>query len=178
MAAGEWSKIGELSRPVLRASPRLQEAMLFLAIAEDHGGSEARADRLWARLERVTRENINRGNSRAQQWHYLGWALFGQGHVDGAGAAWRDLVRTMGPDENQYNRVCYLALAGETEAAMAEWENLTEAPGGFDLRWARVDPDLNGLRDDPRFEAARLRGIRWQRERQRVEPEAEAEIAI
>jgi len=157
MGAGDWALVAKVSRAAVRQAPRMQEALLFQAFAEDRTGSQSRADYLWARLERVSRENIRRGNDSAEQWYYLGWGLSGQGYEEGARAAWRDLVRQMSPREEPYNRVCYLTLAGETEAALEAWERLAEAPVGVDWRWARVDPDLEGIRGDPRFEEARQR---------------------
>lgn len=172
MAAGDFSLVGELSRKALRGEPRFQEAMMFLAINEERHGSQRRADSLWSRLERVSRENIRRGNGRPEQRYYLGWALHGLDRPDEARREWAELVRLTGPGEDGYNRACYLALAGRTDEALAEWERLTESGVGIDLRWARVDPDLDAIRGDPRFEAAR------QKARQRLRARMENETRI
>jgi hypothetical protein len=157
MASGEWPRVREESRRALRQDSRFQEALLFLGMAEDRVGDARRARSAWTRLERISRENIARGNDSPEQLHFLGWALSGQGDDAGARAAWRDLVETMG-DPNPYDRVCYLALAGDTEAALVEWERLMRRPRDPTLMaWSRVDPDLDGIRNDPRFEAARRR---------------------
>lgn len=153
--AGDWATVTELSRKAVRADPRFQEALLFLGLAEDRIGSARRASHTWSRLERVTRENIERGNGSAVQQHFLGWALSGQGKDEGARAAWRELAATMDDSVDRYNRVCFLALAGRTEEALAEWERyVSSRRGNGMLGWARVDPDLEGIRSDPRFEGA------------------------
>ncbi len=53
--------------------------------------------------------------------------------------------------ESAYNAACYLALAGQREGALAAWQRVADE-GGIDVRWAQVDPDLDSIRDDPRFE--------------------------
>ena len=54
--------------------------------------------------------------------------------------------------ETEYNRACFEAICGNTDMAI---ELLQKA---LDLRqtspeWVRGDPDLDFIRDDPRFQA-------------------------
>jgi tetratricopeptide (TPR) repeat protein len=78
------------------------------------------------------------------------------GRAEEARAVLRDTVVT---PESYYNRGCTHALLGEPDEALdflrrafAEYE-LT--PGALERQkeWARDDPDLRSLRDDPRFQA-------------------------
>lgn len=158
---GNWTLVTNMSRQAVRNEPRFQEAMLFRGFAEDRLGSATRARHIWERLESVTRENMRRGNASAIQWHFLGWALRGRGLEDEARVAWRRGVEELTSNDDPYNRVCLLALAGEAEAAIAAWEALVEGRITRELiTWAKVDPDLEGIRSDPRFEAARERAWR------------------
>lgn len=150
-SSGDWGAVRSQSRRVVRQQPRMQEALLFWGLGEERAGTPERATSAWTRLEIVTRENIGRGNKHGRQWYYLGWALAGQGDIQGAAEAWGELVRRM-PRDGQYNAACYHALAGDKEEALAAWERATAGQDRVDPAWARVDPDLELLRGDPRFE--------------------------
>ncbi len=56
----------------------------------------------------------------------------------------------------QYNLACSLSLLGRREAALATLEQAV-ALGYTDLSHLEKDPDLEAVRQDPRFEALRKR---------------------
>ncbi|NPA92874.1 MAG: tetratricopeptide repeat protein [Chloroflexi bacterium] len=59
-------------------------------------------------------------------------------------------VRSLMTKENEYNRVCFAALTGDKNEALRLLKiTLEKIPGLRD--WARRDPDLESLHDDPRF---------------------------
>lgn len=61
-------------------------------------------------------------------------------------------ARELLPDDEYYDRACLETLAGNVEAALDYLEQaLAEAPE--EREWASRDPDLEALRDQPRFEA-------------------------
>jgi tetratricopeptide (TPR) repeat protein len=79
---------------------------------------------------------------------------------DGEDEAARRLLREIGSSPaNWYNLACTYALLGEVEPALEylkrdfESDRHTPATLARQRRWARKDPDLEGLRDDPRFRA-------------------------
>jgi mannose-6-phosphate isomerase-like protein (cupin superfamily) len=51
-----------------------------------------------------------------------------------------------------YNLACYLALAGETDAALEELRTARELNRDNVMKWLPHDSDLDSLRGDPRFE--------------------------
>jgi quercetin dioxygenase-like cupin family protein len=51
-----------------------------------------------------------------------------------------------------YNLACYLALAGETDAAFDELRTARELNRDNVMKWLPHDSDLDSLRSDPRFE--------------------------
>ena len=78
----------------------------------------------------------------------------------GRGDEARALLRTVRPGpQTWYNLACTYALLGETAEALRWLEvELEEGQPSAAARarqaaWARTDPDLASLRDDPRFEA-------------------------
>ncbi|MBZ0173522.1 MAG: hypothetical protein K8E66_14150 [Phycisphaerales bacterium] len=87
--------------------------------------------------------------------YYAGWALTGLGHHTEAHErfgrfldVYRRRVSGRGDD---YNRACYLALAGEGDAALTAWIRVINRRP-VNLVWAAVDPDLELLHGDPAFE--------------------------
>ena len=50
-----------------------------------------------------------------------------------------------------YNLACYLALAGETDAAFDELRTALDLNPDNVMKWLPHDTDLDSLRDDPRF---------------------------
>jgi Tfp pilus assembly protein PilF len=51
-----------------------------------------------------------------------------------------------------YNVACYLALAGEHDAAFEHLRTAIELDRDKVMQWLPHDTDLDPLRDDPRFE--------------------------
>lgn len=62
------------------------------------------------------------------------------------------LTRELIQKENEYNRACFESLCGNVDEALALLKIALEK-GQSSAAWARQDPDLENLRDDPRFKA-------------------------
>ncbi len=62
----------------------------------------------------------------------------------------QEIARPLMEKESEYNRACFAAICGDSEEALRLLAiALEKAPG--DRLWARQDPDLESLHDDPRF---------------------------
>jgi tetratricopeptide (TPR) repeat protein len=68
-----------------------------------------------------------------------------QAHITKA----RSLLAT---DENEYNRACMEAICGNTDQALELLELALKNKQTY-VNWARKDPDLDFIRNDPRFHA-------------------------
>jgi len=74
------------------------------------------------------------------------------------GLEWADRAIAIEPNDGgvRYNVACVYALGGEKDKAIACLEHAVQA--GFAHRdWVENDPDLDSLRDDPRFQSLRWR---------------------
>jgi hypothetical protein len=73
----------------------------------------------------------------------------------GDAAAGRAIMEaTLGLSEpwgRQYNLACYLALAGETDAAIEHLRIAADLDRDNVMKWLPEDTDLDPIRDDPRF---------------------------
>jgi adenylate cyclase len=68
---------------------------------------------------------------------------------------WIDRALLVDPDNlnMRYNFACILAVTGDKEAALKMLESSLSACAEYQLRIVENDPDLDSLRDDPRFDA-------------------------
>ena len=84
-------------------------------------------------------------------WWGLGNALLSLGSTDDAIASFEQCVElAFNPSAARYNVACALALDGDPEGAF-DWLDRAMASGFHDFALLERDPDLNALRDDPRF---------------------------
>ena len=61
-----------------------------------------------------------------------------------------EIARPLMETESAYNRACFAALRGDKEEALRLLKVALDKAPGYRL-WARRDPDLESLHDDPRF---------------------------
>jgi tetratricopeptide (TPR) repeat protein len=62
-----------------------------------------------------------------------------------------DNARQTIPDDNWYNRACLESLCGNFDLAFVYLQKAVQKDDEFDPKWAWEDPDLQWIRDDPRF---------------------------
>jgi hypothetical protein len=115
-----------------------------------------------ARLDRENREDEpNRlpptgDGSRYTHWFVAGWAAWGAGDEARAretflaGLAQNEQQTAPDSTGRLYDGACLLALAGQTDDAIARIERLADV-GYNNPRWLGRDPDLQALHRDPRF---------------------------
>ena len=61
-----------------------------------------------------------------------------------------EIARPLMENESEYSRACFAAICGDTEEALRLLQIALEK-GQTSLAWARRDPDLEPLHDNPRF---------------------------
>ena len=160
-ALGGYSLVAEACETRREEMPSDAEAWLYGALAHEHlaqrPGLDAledktRAIRLWEGLyqKSVDRSTRLRGGRRYMQ----GWALQGLGRPMLANELFREhfentQASTLGLDS--YNRACYLAIAGEHDAAQHAWARAARRQN-LQPGWARADPDLESLQGTYAFQ--------------------------
>jgi adenylate cyclase len=122
-------------------SPLLASTMYFAA-GDDEGGRRASETGV-ERAKRILEDYPD--NQRA---YYLGSAgLFVLGEHDRA-KEWAERALELSPDDpsTRYNSACFYAKFGEVDRALDLLENSV-----ISRTWIENDPDLDSLRDHPRF---------------------------
>jgi hypothetical protein len=100
------------------------------------------------------------GGKEGEAFHGGGWenvhvafARLDAGDAEGGRAI---MEQTIAEGEHawggHYNLACYLALAGEHDAALDELRTARELNRDNVMKWLPHDTDLDPIRDDPRFE--------------------------
>jgi tetratricopeptide (TPR) repeat protein/NAD-dependent SIR2 family protein deacetylase len=65
-------------------------------------------------------------------------------------SAYAEKAREVAKPGEWYDLACLESVCGDTDAAIENLRRAAEQPG-FNPEWARVDPDFEWIRDDPRF---------------------------
>ncbi|MEZ6317192.1 MAG: hypothetical protein R3B49_00360 [Phycisphaerales bacterium] len=180
LIAHDWDALAGSARATLDLSPDNLWALadLMHAIANGAGSPEELrevATRATAAAEPAL------GNERFgwQAEAVTAWAAWFLDDPDGAREHWlaaADKVRVgrQSPDLDPYNRSGYLALGGDLEQGIQEWERAVGL-GYRDFDYARVDYDMRELWKDPRFEAAIGEAERRREEQRRLREQGDLE---
>lgn len=160
---GQYRTLIQSARDRIQRAPTDGEGWLFAALALEELGDRpglramefrAQALQVWEDLYERTRRP-SAGALRNPEY-FAGWALLGMGHPVMAREAFArhaDFYAEGGPRrDTHYNRACYLALAGEGDAALEAWA-LAAFHGSIEPGWAPADPDLELIREDLGFNA-------------------------
>ena len=98
-------------------------------------------------LEKITSQQPGNGSA----WQLLGYSYQAQGKLDKAIPAHLQAAKfPRNAPTALYNAACAYALKGDVNRAF-QYLQRAGATGGVDLRRALTDPDLESLREDPRF---------------------------
>jgi TolB-like protein/Tfp pilus assembly protein PilF len=121
----------------------------YKALGEDEKFREA-ARRTLARAEKITTQEPDNGLALG----YVVWSLCTLGETDRA----KDLAKRamlLDPDNLTmlYNFGCAFTELGERDVALELLGPVFQRDAAETINWAKVDPDLDPLREDPRFRA-------------------------
>jgi tetratricopeptide (TPR) repeat protein len=102
-------------------------------------------------LEQLAEAALARDPEDGRALYRLGWALFGQGDLTAAVAAFeKQYACAWNPSYASYNAACCYAQLGDADMAIT-WLERSVASGYDDPLQIETDEDLASLRDDPRF---------------------------
>jgi len=115
-------------------------------------------------MQETARRGIERARRHLMQHpddaraHYMTAFMLHRLHEPERALEHAKLAEKLSPDDpgTQYNLACFYALAGEPDRAFNLLEQIV-GTGFGNLDWIDRDPDLDSLRDDPRFQALRAR---------------------
>ncbi len=137
----------------LRARPEDYQSPLLAAQSYAALGRPAQADEARRRGVRLAEEHLRLEPDDARALYMGANGLVALGETE-RGLQWADRALAIDPDEAMllYNIACIKSLAGAREQALDCLERSVRA--GLVLRdWVLHDPDLDPLRDSPRFQA-------------------------
>ena len=108
--------------------------------------------RLWGKEEEALRwaEEAHRLDAKSIS-HFLNLVAIQKNLGDATKAnQYAEQAREVVRPDDWYNLACLEAICGNTDAAIEHLRRAAEQPT-FECEWAAEDPDLESLRDDPRF---------------------------
>ena len=155
--AGAWSSKGvalnnlerhaealEAFEKAIDLDPKNAGAWSSKGFALDNLGEAEDSIQAYKRAHELGQESATLFMALARLYRKLGW----EAESNEACRAARDLIES----ESEYNRACFEAVCGSPDAALTLLRTALEInPNMAD--WARRDPDLEFIRDDPRFAA-------------------------
>ncbi|HVN34070.1 MAG TPA: adenylate/guanylate cyclase domain-containing protein [Casimicrobiaceae bacterium] len=143
-----WEKAASLVESEYMAAGMLVSC--YNAVGDREGARRA-AQRALARAEKIVATEPDNGSAMAQGFG----ALAALGEVERA-KEWGERAMLLDPANLNlhYNIACALvAMLGDQEGALDILEPLFEQMKIEAVRWARTDPDLDPIREHPRFKA-------------------------
>jgi TolB-like protein/Flp pilus assembly protein TadD len=154
MVQKNWERAARFFEQASRVKPEDIQSIVLLGLCYRTVGLKGRAESTYrAALERGYRHlEMNPDDARALY-------LVAQSHVElgekDKGLEWGRRARALGPDDPYvlYGIVCLFTGLGESEEAAACFEQAVGA-GFRNRRWIEMDPDLEPIRDHPRYQAA------------------------
>jgi len=153
---GDSARAAELLLTAYRLRPDEYSVLAIAVMAVDASGEHARAIELsrQALAGLIHQAELEPENARVR--YLAAGEYLRQGDVE-SGRPYVEAALRLKPDDfgTIYNAACFYSRSGEVERAL----DLLEQKPLSNLAWIEHDPDLNALRDHPRFKAilARLR---------------------
>jgi len=157
LVSGQSEHAVALGSDLVTHHPESAAARLEYAQALEIDGRTDAAREQWERLLALEDDENAERSGRRLTLYQQARARVGIGQPERARPILLDLASSIERSEqgpggvNAYNLACYLALAGEHQRALEQWE--TALRGGFaeGSAWWRVDPDLDSIRSGARF---------------------------
>lgn len=151
-----------LAKVATEARPRNTDAWLWLAYTQSRFGDPQLAnqaatqllDILASRTVDTDQQSSNHVYQRAWAFEVLGRTDESRTEFARAAEALDQEVSELRNELIEYNLACYRAMAGDIDAACTHFENWVRLGGDLGRGWWAADPDLEPIREHPRFVAA------------------------
>jgi serine/threonine protein kinase/tetratricopeptide (TPR) repeat protein len=151
---GKWEQAARLFEEASRVKPEDAQSIALLGLAYRKLGLKSRAEAAYGEgIERARRHlELNPDDARVLY-------LIAQLHIElgdkDLGLEWGRRARALGPEDPYvlYGITCLFTRIGEVEEAARQFE-LAVGAGFRNRRWIEMDPDLDPIRDHPRYRAA------------------------
>ncbi len=148
---GEFERAARLFERAAEVRRDDYQAHFFAAQCYAAMGLEGKAEAAYRTALQAIMQHVdlNPDDARAVTMGAVSLCRLGE---KGQGMKWADRALAIDPEDAgvSYNAACLFALEGEKDRAMHCLEDAVE--GGFwHKEWAEKDPDLDSMRDDPRF---------------------------
>jgi TolB-like protein/Tfp pilus assembly protein PilF/predicted Ser/Thr protein kinase len=153
---GEFAQAIKLFEQAARSREN-HEAQYFAAQSYAALGDEASALAAYRKAQRAVERHVELYPDDARAYTMGAVALCRLGEKE-AGLKWAEKAVAIDPADPgiQYNVACLFALEGEASKAIERLQAAVDA-GFAHKHWVEKDPDLDSLRDDPRFKALKWR---------------------
>ena len=152
-ARGDALRAAQLFEKAAEVRPEDYQAPILAG--DTYRGLERREDmaRAFTRGLAVVERYVDLHPEEARAWYLGAHAHLEMGNVSRA-SQWTQKALEMAPDDpaTLYNVACLFSLTGDTDRCFQCFD--TAVGNGFsNRRWLENDPDLNPVRDDPRYAA-------------------------
>lgn len=151
---GELERAAELFEEAARAREDDHEAGYFAAQTYSALGRTDEAEAAYRRVLPVIERHLELNPDDARAWT-MGAVSYSRLGDREHGLQWAERALEVDPEEAavRYNVACLYALEGEADQAIACLEHAVKRGYFAHPEWITNDPDLDSLRDDPRFQA-------------------------
>ncbi len=157
---GQLRAAEDLAKQMVQAYPKDPASWYNRGIILDRLGLSGDATEAWAQLLMVINEaGANEIRDQARNAYFRGWSEHGLGMVDQAQASFGQALALYEQSLNgntptgvdAYNLACYAAMGGQVEVALEHWQQALSTGFANQSSWWVADPDLDPIREDPRF---------------------------
>jgi adenylate cyclase len=154
MTQGKAERAAELFVRGFEIQPDDAQCPLLAALIFNKLGQMDEAEKYGRIGLRRAQEALRRHPESSRPAQLGACVLAGLGQKDQA-REWLARALAIDPEDNaaRYNAACCLAQLGDTERALDLLEIWVKQRGSEAKRWMLVDPDIDPIRDDPRYKA-------------------------
>jgi tetratricopeptide (TPR) repeat protein len=151
---GKWERAARLLEEAGRVKPEDVQALVLLGLAYRKLGQEERSSAAYRVGLEKGRRHLELNPDDARVLYLVAQCHVELGHREEC-LAWGRKARALGPDDPYvlYGIACLFARLGEADEAADHFEHAVRA-GFRNRRWIESDPDLDSIRDHPRYRAA------------------------